>query len=51
MFYDPSNLEAMCWSCHSVAIQSVEALGYDATIGADGWPVDAKYPNAPYLIS
>ena len=45
LFYDPSNLEAVCWSCHSGAIQSEEALGYDATIGAHGWPVDDKYPT------
>ena len=44
LFYDPSNLEAVCWSCHSGAIQSEEALGYDTTIGADGWPIDPKYP-------
>ena len=51
MFYDPSNLEVMYWNCHSVAIQSVEALGYDTASEADGWRVDAKHPNAPYLIS
>ncbi|MBT6298605.1 MAG: HNH endonuclease [Rhodobacteraceae bacterium] len=45
LFYDPDNLEAVCWSCHSGAIQSQEALGYDTTIGADGWPVDAKHPS------
>mgnify|MGYP003333677682 FL=1 len=45
LFYDPSNLKAVCWSCHLGAIQSEEALGYDATIGAHGWPVDDKYPT------
>ena len=45
-FYDPSNLKAVCWSCHLGAIQSEAALGYDATIGAHGWPVDGKYPTA-----
>ena len=44
-FYDPSNLEAVCWSCHSGAIQSEEALGYETTIGSDGWPVDENYPT------
>ena len=33
-------IEAVCWQCHSGAIQSEEALGYDKTIGLDGWPVD-----------
>ena len=46
LFYDPDNLEAVCWSCHSGAIQSEEALGYDKAIGADGWPVDARHPSA-----
>ena len=45
LFHDPSNLKAVCWSCHSGAIQSEEALGYDTTIGADGWPVDGKHPS------
>ena len=46
MFYDPSNLEVVCWSCYSGAIQSEEVLGYDTTIGADGWPVDErKFPT------
>ena len=45
LFHDPSNLKAVCWSCHLGAIQSEAALGYDATIGAHGWPVDDKYPT------
>ena len=44
LFFDASNLEAVCWQCHSGAIQSQEALGYDTTIGSDGWPVDARHP-------
>jgi 5-methylcytosine-specific restriction endonuclease McrA len=46
LFYDKDNLEAVCWTCHSGAIQSAEALGYDSTIGADGWPVDPKHPGS-----
>ena len=45
LFYDPSNLEAVCWNCHLGVIQSEEALSYDATIGDDGWPVDEKHPT------
>ncbi len=45
LFYDPSNLEAVCWSCHLGVIQSEEVLGYDTTIGADGWPMDANHPS------
>ena len=45
LFYDSSNLQAVCWSCYSGAIQSEEVLGYDTTIGADGWPVDDRHPT------
>ena len=44
LFNDPANLESVCWRCHSGAIQSEEALGYDTTIRADGWPSDPKHP-------
>ena len=44
LFYDTDNLEAVCWSCHSGAIQSAEALGYDMQVGNNGWPIDPKYP-------
>jgi 5-methylcytosine-specific restriction protein A len=46
LFFALDNLEAVCWTCHSGAIQSEEVLGYDASIGADGWPVDPKHPGA-----
>jgi 5-methylcytosine-specific restriction protein A len=44
--FDLDNLQAVCWQCHSGAIQSGEVLGYDSAIGADGWPVDPKHPGA-----
>jgi len=46
MFHDIDNLQAVCWTCHSGSIQSIEAKGFDATIGADGWPVDPQHPGA-----
>ena len=46
LFFDLDNLQAVCWQCHSGAIQSGEVLGYDSAIGADGWPVDPKHPGA-----
>ena len=49
LFYDPDNPEAVCWSCHSGAIQSEEALGYDTTLGNDGRPVDPKHPMVDQL--
>ena len=47
-FNDPANLESVCWRCHSGAIQSEEVLGYDTTIGADGWPSDPKHPMSKF---
>ena len=46
LFHDLANLQAVCWQCHSGAIQSEEVLGYDGTIGQDGWPVDPRHPSA-----
>ena len=46
LFFDLNNLQTVCWRCHSGAIQSEEVLGYDTTIGADGWPVDKRNPAA-----
>ena len=43
LFFDYNNLQAVCWTCHSGHIQSIEARGYDTTIGDDGWPVDPKH--------
>ena len=45
LFYDLDNLQSVCWTCHSDDIQSAEALGYDTTIGADGWPFDPRHPS------
>jgi len=44
LFYDPDNLQSVCWSCHSGDIQSEEVKGYDSSIGVDGWPVDPAHP-------
>ena len=46
LFWDPSNLEAVCKNCHDSDIQSREKLGYDKRIGNDGWPTDDKHPSA-----
>lgn len=46
LFHDLNNLQAVCWTCHSGHIQSIEARGFDATIGADGWPTDQRHPGA-----
>ena len=36
---------------HKVAIQLEEVLGYDTTIGTDGWPVNDRHPSIFYSIS
>jgi hypothetical protein len=46
LFFDLDNLQSVCWTCHSGDIQSTEALGYDRTIGNDGWPIDPKHPSS-----
>lgn len=46
LFFDLDNLQSVCWTCHSGDIQLTEELGYDSTIGADGWPT---YPKHPYV--
>ena len=46
LFHDLANLQAVCWQCHSGAIQSEEVLGYDGTIGHDGWPIGPRHPSA-----
>ena len=40
LFYYAYNLDAACWSYHSGAIQSAEAIGYYKQVGNDGWPID-----------
>ncbi len=45
LFYDPANLQSVCWSCHSGQIHSEEKLGYSLEIGLDGWPVDDAHPS------
>ena len=44
LFYDINNLQAVCWSCHSGDIQSIETKGYDTAIGDNGWPIDQNHP-------
>lgn len=44
-FFDPANLQALCKGCHDGRKQRAEALGYDPTVGEDGWPVDPLHPS------
>lgn len=45
LFFDLENLQSVCWTCHSGAIQSEEVRGYSTDIGADGWPTDSNHPG------
>jgi 5-methylcytosine-specific restriction endonuclease McrA len=45
LFFDPSNLESLCKSCHDSDAQSEERRGYSLEIGVDGWPIDSKHPG------
>lgn len=44
LFFDPSNLEAVCKPCHDGPMQSDEARGFSRDVGPDGWPVDPAHP-------
>jgi 5-methylcytosine-specific restriction enzyme A len=37
-------LQSLCWDCHEQRKKSIESIGYDKTIGRDGWPVDRTHP-------
>jgi 5-methylcytosine-specific restriction protein A len=44
LFYE-NELQSLCWNCHERRKKSIETLGYDKTIGVDGWPVDPLHPS------
>jgi 5-methylcytosine-specific restriction enzyme A len=43
LFYR-GRLQSLCTNCHSSRKQSIEKLGYDKTVGLDGWPIDPRHP-------
>jgi 5-methylcytosine-specific restriction endonuclease McrA len=44
LFWDTSNIQTLCKSCHDSLKQSMEKRGYDKTIELDGWPSDPEHP-------
>jgi hypothetical protein len=43
-----SPLMSLCSHHHDSQMQQIERLGYDPTIGLDGWPLDPRHPaNQP----
>ena len=44
LFWDESNLESVCPSCHSGHIRVSEHVGYSQACDADGFPIDPRHP-------
>lgn len=44
LFFDRSNLQALCARCHGAAKQREERQGFASVIGEDGWPTDPRHP-------
>jgi 5-methylcytosine-specific restriction enzyme A len=45
LFWDPDNLQSLCFTHHNSSKQSVERIGYDKqATGPDGWPLDPMHP-------
>jgi 5-methylcytosine-specific restriction protein A len=44
LFHDPENLQSLCKPCHDGPTQQRERIGYEKTIGVDGWPIDPLHP-------
>jgi hypothetical protein len=45
LFFDPDNLQSVCWTCHSGPIQSEEIRGFSTEISESGWPTDPRHPG------
>lgn len=45
LFWDRSNWQPLCVECHNRDKQREELRGYDASVGADGWPLDPRHPS------
>jgi 5-methylcytosine-specific restriction endonuclease McrA len=49
LFWDPNNLQTLCFDHHNSSKQQIEksgnkGKGYTREIGADGFPVDVNHP-------
>lgn len=43
-FFD-GPFESRCKACHDGPEQQAERIGYETTVGSDGWPVDPRHPT------
>ena len=44
LFFDLDNLQSVCKAHHDSDLQSIEARGFDASVGSDGLPSDPDHP-------
>ena len=44
LFWNSSNWQALCESCHNSTKKKEEAKGYSDAVGMDGWPTDPRHP-------
>jgi 5-methylcytosine-specific restriction protein A len=44
LFWDKSNLQTLCKTCHDSKKQAIEKSGFHREIGPDGWPTDPNHP-------
>jgi len=45
LFFEPDNLQSVCWACHSGPIQREEIHGFSTEISETGWPIDPRHPS------
>ncbi len=44
LFWDQTNWQSLCKSCHDGAKQSEEKKGYSTAVDENGWPIDDNHP-------
>jgi 5-methylcytosine-specific restriction protein A len=44
LFFDTTNLQSLCKTCHDTLKAQIEAHGYHRAVGEDGWPIDINHP-------
>ena len=45
LFWDETNWQSLCKTCHDGAKQAEEKNGYATAVGLDGWPLDPLHPS------
>lgn len=47
-FWDQSNWQGLCYTCHSGIKRRIDLHGFTSACGVDGLPFDTKHPWAGY---